>query len=59
MKTIKLTNDQLCIIKAVLLQYIKDGELAASECEHDEELHDFFLERAKNANSVYKALIEQ
>lgn len=56
---IELTDTQLNFIEAVLLQYSKDGKEAASESKHDEELSEFFLERAKEADSVYDAIVKQ
>ena len=56
---IELTDTQLNFIEAVLLQYSKDGKEAASESKHDEELSEFFLERAKKADWVYDAIVKQ
>lgn len=56
---IELTNTQLNFIEAVLLQYSKDRKEAASESKYDEDVSEFFLERAKKADSVYAAIVKQ
>lgn len=59
MKIVELTNKQYDLIKAVLFQYVNEKYNDASDCVHDEELHDFFLERAKEVKSVYQAFTDQ
>lgn len=59
MKIVELTNKQYDLIKAVLFQYVNEKYNDASDCEHDKELHDFFLERAKEVKSVYQAFTDQ
>lgn len=59
MKIVELTNKQYDLIKAVLFQYVNEKYNDASDCVHDEELHGFFLERAKEVKSVYQAFTDQ
>ena len=56
---IELNSDQLAFLKSILLSYIKDRKEAAAECEHDEEVSKLFLDRAKQADLLYKAITKQ
>lgn len=56
---IELTNEQLTLLETLLLGYIKDRKAAASESQHDEEVHDFFIKRAEEADLLYQAIKKQ